>query len=411
MPLTTIILSGMVGVFLDYNNNSDSTGTSAQSAKDRLDHEARKFCLYYLALGLSMWVLSAAERIVWNVAAERMSRRMRIAFYEATLRQEAGWFDTLTTGELTTRISGDINMVQDGSGDKFGFVVQHTARFAAAIVIAFVKGWQLALVVVAVMPVLAGSTMMLGVVLARTAAGGQNAYAAAGGVADEVLASIKTVMAFGGQEREVKRYSEKLRKARKAGLTRAWVVGANIGVVMFAVYGVYGLGFWYGGKLVRQGAMSPARVLNVFFALIIGGFSLGNATPSITAVASARGAAIKVYEIIDRRSPIDAIESKRGIGAEGIAGEIEFRDVVFSYPTRSDVRVLSGMNICVGAGQKVALVGESGSGKSTVIGLVERFYDVDSGAVLIDGTDVRSYNVSSLRQQIGVIMQMPVLFG
>ncbi|KAJ2400530.1 hypothetical protein GGI23_001978 [Coemansia sp. RSA 2559] len=358
-----------------------------------------------------MWVLSAAERIVWNVAAERMGRRMRIAFYEAILRQEAGWFDTLTTGELTTRISGDINMVQDGSGDKFGVVVQYSARFVAAIVIAFVKGWQLALVVVAVMPVLAGSAMMLGVVLARTAAGGQDAYAAAGGVADEVLASIKTVMAFGGQEREARRYSEKLRKARRAGLTRAWVVGTNMGVMMFAVYGVYALGFWYGGRLVRQGAMSPARVLNVFFALLIGGFSLGNAAPSITAVASARGAAIKVYETIDRRSPIDAVDSKRGIGAEGVAGEIELRDVVFSYPTRSDVRVLSGMNICVRAGQKVALVGESGSGKSTVIGLVERFYDVDSGAVLIDGTDVRDYNVSSLRQQIGMIMQMPVLFG
>ncbi|KAJ2091418.1 hypothetical protein IW138_001877 [Coemansia sp. RSA 986] len=412
MPLMTIIFSGIVGVFLDYNNdNNNATSTNRQHVKDQLDHEARKYCLYYLALGLAMWALAATERIVWNVAAERMSRRMRIAFYTSILRQEVGWFDTLTTGELTTRISGDINMVQDGSGDKFGFLIQFIARFVAALVIAFVKGWRLALVVVAVMPILVGSTMMMGVVLARTAAGGQDSYAAAGGVANEVLASIKTVMAFGAQEREVKRYTEKIGSARRVGLTRAWVVGVNMGFVMFALFGLYALGFWYGGRLVRKGEMHPAQVLNVFFALIIGGFSLGNAAPSITALASARGAAVKVYATIDRQSPIDAIDSEHGTSADGISGDIEFCNVGFSYPTRREVQVLSGLNIRVRAGQKVALVGESGSGKSTVIGLVERFYDADSGTVLIDGADVRSYNVCSLRQQMGVIMQMPVLFG
>ncbi|KAJ2558013.1 hypothetical protein EV175_001006 [Coemansia sp. RSA 1933] len=410
MPLMTIIFSGIVGVFLDYNNDEEA-GARAQQIKDRLDHEARRFCLYYLALALAMWGLSALERVVWNVAAERTSRRMRIEFYRAILRQEVGWFDKATSGELTTRMASDINMVQDGSGDKLGFMIQYVARFVAAAVIAFIKGWRLALVVIAVMPMLVGSAVLMGVVLGRTAAGGQSAYAQAGGVAEEVLASAKTVIAFGGQEREIKRYATKLEKARKAGLWRAWVVGLNMGVLMFVLYGIYALGFWYGGKLVRQGEMQPARVLNVFFALIIGGFSLGGAAPAITAVASARGAAVKIYRTIDRQSSIDAIDGQSGISAEGIAGDIELRDVGFSYPTRSDVQVLKGMSLRVKAGQNVALVGESGSGKSTVVGLVERFYDANSGAVLVDGVDVRSYNVGSLRQQIGVIMQMPVLFG
>ncbi|KAJ2654662.1 hypothetical protein IWW48_005975 [Coemansia sp. RSA 1200] len=405
MPLMTVIFSGMVGVFLDYNNDN------GQDAKDELDHEARRYCLYFLALGLSMWVMSATERIAWNVAAERMSRRMRIAFFTSILRQNAGWFDTRKTGELTTQITSDINAVQEGTGDKVGFLIQFIAKFVAAIVIAFTRGWRLALVVTAVMPLLVGSTMAMGVVLARTAAGGQSAYAAAGGVADEVLASIKTVMAFGGQERESKRYTEKLEQARRAGLLRAWVVGINMGFVMFALYALYALGFWYGGKLVRQGEMQPAQVLNVFFALIIGAFSLGGAAPSISALASARGAAVSVYATIDRQSPIDAIEDTHGASADGISGDIELRNVGFSYPTRQDVQVLSNLSIRVRAGQSVALVGESGSGKSTVIGLVERFYDADSGIVLVDGTDVRDYNVRSLRQQIGVIMQMPVLFG
>ncbi|KAJ2634644.1 hypothetical protein GGF40_004076 [Coemansia sp. RSA 1286] len=408
MPLMTIIFSELTGKLLIYNFDN---GQDNQEARDYLDSETRKYCWYFLALGLGMWVAASVQKLTWSVSSERIGKRLRERFYIAILRQNVGWFDALSTGELTTRISGDVNLVQEGTGEKFSFVIQFLTTFITGIILAFTKGWRLTLVVLSVLPVLIGSAGLMGILLAESTTGGQDGYAEAGGVADEVLSSIKTVMAFGGQDRELERYNKKIIKARSKGLKKSLIMGACMGFIMFSIYSVYALGFWYGGKLAREGKMKPETVLNVFFSLIIGGFSLGNAAPSISAVSSARGAAVKVYQVIDRESPIDPVDTEKGRSADGIQGDIELSNVDFRYPTRPDVQVLHDFSIRVRPGQKVALVGESGCGKSTMIGLVERFYDPESGSVKIDGVDVREYNVRSLRQQIGVIMQMPVLFG
>ncbi|KAJ1734921.1 hypothetical protein LPJ61_000821 [Coemansia biformis] len=408
MPLMTLIFSELLGHFLEFNITADG---GSQADRDRLNSETRRYCWYFFALGMAMWVAATIQKMLWAITSERIGKRIRDKFYVAILRQNVGWFDELSTGELTTRISGDVNLVQEGISEKFSFVIQYVATFLAGLILAFVKGWRLALVVLSVLPLMAGSASLMGILLAKDTAGGQDAYASAGSVADEVLSSIKTVMAFGGQARELARFREKIQAARAAGLRKSWVVGGCMGFIMFSIYGVYALGFWYGGKLVRDGRMEPKDVLNAFFALIIGGFALGNAAPSISAVASARGAAVKVYQVIDRKSPIDAVDTETGRKADGIRGEIELEDVHFNYPTRPDVPVLQGLSLRVRAGQRVALVGESGCGKSTTVSLVERFYDPTSGVVRVDGVDVREYNVRSLRQQIGVIMQMPVLFG
>ncbi|KAJ2777742.1 hypothetical protein H4R18_004989 [Coemansia javaensis] len=407
-PLMTLIFSELVGTFL---TNAPKDGTLTQAARDRLNHDTRRYCWYFFALGMAMWVVSTVQKLVYSLTSERIGRRLRERFYTAILRQDVGWFDEVSTGELTTRISGDVNLVQEGISEKLSFVVQYSTTFVAGLVLAFVKGWRLTLVVLSVLPLMAGSGALMGILLAENTAGGQDSYAAAGSVADEVLSSIKTVMAFGGQARELERFRKRIAEARAAGLRKSWIIGGCMGFIMFSIYGVYALGFWYGGKLVREGKMTSVEVLNAFFSLVMGGFALGNAAPSISAVASARGAAVKVYRVIDRASPIDAVDTERGRAADGIRGEIELDDVHFHYPTRPDVPVLRGLSLRVRAGQRVALVGESGCGKSTTVSLVERFYDPVAGAVRVDGVDVREYNVRSLRQQVGVIMQMPVLFG
>lgn len=408
MPLMTIIFADLTQTFIEYDQLTDS---DPAAARHQIDHETRRYCWYFLALGLGMWVVSGVQKLTWSISSERVGKRLRENFYIAILRQDIGWFDGLSTGELTTRISGDANLVQEGISEKFSFVMQYITTFITGIILAFTKGWKLTLVVLSVMPALVLAAALMGKYLAESTSGGQDSYAEAGGVADEVLSSIKTVMAFGGQDRELKRYETKVEKARKTGLRKAWILGLSMGFIMFTIYSAYALAFWYGGKLVRNEEMDAGRVLNVFFSLIIGGFSLGTAAPSISAVASARGAAVKVYQVIDRKSSIDPVDTENGLSADSIQGDIELSGVNFRYPTREDVQVLHDFSIRVRPGQKVALVGESGCGKSTMISLVERFYDPEEGAVKVDGVDVREYNVRSLRQQIGVIMQLPVLFG
>lgn len=156
--------------------------------------------------------------------------------------------------------------------------------------------------------------------------------------------------------------------------------------------------------------MQPGQVLNVFFAIIIGAFSLGNASPHIVSVATARGAAYDVFEIIDRVSPIDP-SSPNGIKPETCEGNITLKNINFHYPQREDVTILQDYSLTIPCGKMVALVGMSGCGKSTIVKLVERFYDPISGIVELDGNDIKSLNVTWLRQQIGMVSQEPTLFN
>ena len=133
--------------------------------------------------------------------------------------------------------------------------------------------------------------------------------------------------------------------------------------------------------------------------------------PISVSIASARGCASRVYGIIARESPIDAVDETKGIKVTDIEGRIDFQNIFFSYPTRPDVPILRGFDLSIKSGEKVALVGSSGCGKSTTVNLVERFYDPDAGTVLIDGVDIKEYNIRSLRQKIGMVTQEPVLFS
>jgi ABC-type multidrug transport system fused ATPase/permease subunit len=219
-----------------------------------------------------------------------------------------------------------------------------------------------------------------------------------------VISSIRTVTAFGGQEREAKRYEKHLDAAEKAGIKKSIATGIGIGSVQFLMFSVYALGFYYGNYLVSIGLMQPGEVLNTFFAIIIGAFSLGQAAPYFQVIGNSQGAGFRIFETLARDSPIDSCSSK-GLKPEKIQGDITFTDVNFTYPSRPDVPILSTFNLQVKAGQTVALVGASGSGKSTIVKLFERFYNPTSGMVSLDGNDISTLNVKWLRQQIGMVSQ------
>lgn len=138
--------------------------------------------------------------------------------------------------------------------------------------------------------------------------------------------------------------------------------------------------------------------------------SLGQTTPSLNAFAAAQVAALKIFETISRKPLIDTSDMS-GVVLEDIEGEIELKDVYFRYPSRPDVQIFSGFSLVVPSGKTVALVGQSGSGKSTVISLLERFYDPEAGEVLIDGVNLKKFQLKWLRQQMGLVSQEPILFA
>eukprot|EP00731_Ephydatia_muelleri_P030841 Em0022g355a len=252
------------------------------------------FSYYYVALATTAMLGAFAANLMSNISAYRQTRRMRIAFYNSVLRQEVGWFDTTKTGQLNTRLQDDTEKIQSGIGDKVAVFLQYTTTFVAGYVIAFTKSWKLSLVLATMVPMLVIMAAAIAKVIASFTFREQKAYASAGAVAEEVLSSIRTVVAFGGEEKEVERYNVVLKKARTEGLKKGLSVSLVAGGMFLILYCMYALGFWYGAVLITQCELAAGDVVTVFFSIMIGSFSLGNALPEIQTFSSAIGSASAV---------------------------------------------------------------------------------------------------------------------
>ncbi|KAJ3315516.1 tRNA N6-adenosine threonylcarbamoyltransferase, partial [Gonapodya sp. JEL0774] len=232
------------------------------------------------------------------------------------------------------------------------------------------------------------------------------AYGKAGAVATDAITSIRTVVAFGGEEREVAKYDKWLAEAEAVGIRYSLLRGLALGTGQLSE----ALGYWYGAVLLSTGSYSAGNVLATLGAVTAGGQSLFQVSPIAQYIATAQGAAYEIFRVLDLKSPIDAF-SAIGKRPSSVEGHIEFRGVSFQYPSRPDVSVLEDFSLVVEAGTTIALVGGSGSGKSTIVKLVERFYDPSRGSVLLDGTDIKDFNINVLRRAVGFVSQEPVLFN
>ncbi|XP_024020533.1 ABC transporter B family member 9 isoform X2 [Morus notabilis] len=397
-PLMTLIFGKLINSF----GESDQSHVLDEVSKVSLD-------FVYLAIGTS--IASFLQVACWMVTGERQATRIRGLYLETILRQDIAFFDTeTTTGEVIGRMSGDTILIQDAMGEKVGKFIQLVSTFLGGFVIAFVKGWLLTLVLLGCIPliVLAGGAMAT--IMSKMASRGQVAYAEAGNVVEQTVGSIRTVAAFTGEKKAIEKYNSKLVIAYNMMAKQGLASGLGLGTVLLIVFGTYGLAVWFGSKLIIEKGYTGGEVINVIFAIMTGGMSLGQTSPCLNAFASGKAAAYKMFETIKRKPNIDAYDTN-GIVLEDMRGEIELKNVYFRYPARPDVQIFAGFSLHVPSGTTTALVGQSGSGKSTVISLLERFYDPDSGEVLIDGVDLKRLQLKWIREKIGLVSQEPVLFA
>ncbi|NWH30399.1 MDR1 protein, partial [Chloropsis hardwickii] len=408
----TFVLSGMQSNGKKFKLNFSTYHSSCPSDPGvDIEGEMTKFAYYYVGIGFAVLILSIIQVWTFLVAATRQTSRIRQKFFFAVLHQEMAWFDTTQIGTLNTRLTDDINTIREGIGDKISIFLQFFSTFVSGLIIGFIYGWKLTLVVMSVSPLLAASAAIWSTLLASLTAKELSAYAKAGAVAEEILTAIRTVVAFNGQQKALEKYDANLEMAKRVGMKKSITTNTCLGLSQFFIFGSYALAFWYGTKLTAEDPhYDIARVLIVFFSVLVGAFSLGQAAPNLETVANARGAAYEVYKIINKKRLIDS-SSKEGYKPDKLIGEIEFRNIHFSYPSRPDVKILKGLNLKVPTGKTIALVGASGCGKSTTVQLLQRFYDPDHGEITLDGRDIRTLNTKWLRENIGIVSQEPVLFA
>ena len=342
--------------------------------------------------------------------SDRLTNKIRVAYLRALLRTEIAFFDQASSGELVSRVSSDVTHIAQATGIKVGLFLQFSVQFIAGLVIGLTRGWQLALVIVALTPLLAIASGVMISAVTKLAALEASAYSRAGGRAQELFSQIRTVAAFTGEARGLKGYMDSLAETVMLSVWSKVAFGLGMGVTLLVLNGSYALALWYGSELILTSSYTGGSVITVFFAVLIGGFSLGQALPNLEAFTRGQAAGYKIFSIVDRKPAIDSSDPG-GLKPERGVGEIELRDVDFVYANRPTQQVFSQFNLTIRAGQCVALVGESGCGKSTVISLIERFYDPVAGAVFLDGTNIKDLNLRWLRRHVGLVSQEPALFA
>ncbi|XP_047122153.1 ATP-dependent translocase ABCB1-like [Schistocerca piceifrons] len=418
-PLNVLFFGDLTGIMVDFVATAN-TGTNADELKKNITQKfldgIQTFAINNSIVGAATFISTYISLACFNYVAYTQIHRIRNLYLKSALRQDIGWYDVHQSGEFASRMSEDMTKLEDGVGEKVPMFVSMVVSFGGSVGLALGRGWELALVCLVSLPVTLIVVGIVGFAASRLAKREMTEYAKAGTIAEEVLSSIRTVIAFGGREKEVERYEKNLLSAKNLNVKRNLLTGLAFGILWFFIYASYALAFWYGVTLIirdmdkTEGQIyDAATMITVFMGVMTGSMSLGMASPFIEAFSIARGAAAKVYSVIDRESLIDSM-SEEGKRPEKIEGSINFRNVHFEYPSRKGVKILKGLNLSIKGGETVALVGSSGCGKSTCIQLIQRFYDPLDGAVELDGHDIRSLNVGWLRSQIGVVGQEPVLF-
>ncbi|KAI3679122.1 hypothetical protein L6452_38431 [Arctium lappa] len=400
MPLMTILFGDLIDSFgQNQNNNNDVVRVVS------------KVSLKFVYLAIGAGFAAFLQVALWMVTGERQAARIRSLYLKTILRQDVSFFDKeINTGEVVGRMSGDTVLIQDAMGEKVGKFTQLLATFVGGFVIAFIKGWLLTLVMLASIPPLVISGAVMSLIISKMASKGQNAYAKAANVVEQTIGSIRTVASFTGEKKAVANYNTSLVDAYKSSVHEGLAAGLGLGSMMLIVFCSYALAVWYGAKMVLERGYSGGTVLTVIFAVLTGSMSLGQASPCLSAFAAGRAAAFKMFETIKRKPEIDAYDTK-GKVLNDIRGDIELKDVYFTYPARPDEQLFSGFSLFISSGMTAALVGESGSGKSTVISLIERFYDPQAGEVLIDNINLKEFQLKWIREKIGLVSQEPVLFA
>lgn len=347
----------------------------------------------------------------WMSTGERQADRIRYLYLQALLRQDLSFFDLeVSSGVVVDGMTADTFHIKQATGEKVGKLIQILGTLLSGFVIAFSRGWKLTLVMSAIIPLILASGYAMDLIISKTSRKVFEANGNAGNVLEQVISAIRTVVPFGGEKKGVQAYDKALKKADRASLQECLAAGVGMGGIMFFTFSAYAFTLWFGAQLIVHGGYTGGKVITVLFSIIIGTGALGQSTPSLTAIASGTVAAHKMFKVINRVPAVD-VSDDSGQVLDSLQGHIEFKNLSFVYPSRPGHEIFSDFTLSVPAGSTAALVGESGSGKSTVVSLIERFYDPITGEVLIDGVNLKKLKLSWFRRQVGLVSQEPVLLG
>ena len=456
MPCLSIFFGAILSETADSGGTTDSNSTTIVAGRRTTSTGNSSTLNLFLFVSIGMFFSGFVNNICFNIGADRQVFAFRQSYLRNVLFLDMRHYDVLDIHGVPTSIGQHTNALKDASGQQLGTFVASVCQFFAGLVIALLTAWKIALVLLAVMPIL---VCAIGGFLASMNAFTSSQYAnhkRAGEVLSQALMNLKTVISLNAQSRVCEKHLIFREFARRDEIKQNKSFSHMLGMLMAGIYAIQGFSMFYGGSLIFEGQLNSktqkpftgADVITVYYALLFGVFGLMGIGPWFSAYGKLKPAMesyfkmalknrdnigtneyLRIEKSDDCDTGLDVPPEKNGIPF------VRFQAVTFQYPSRStkqgdkqndnndtmrvtrksnnaDLRpVLNDLNLDIYPGQKVAIVGPSGSGKSTIAQLVERFYDVSDGAIYINGANLKSLSVNKFRQITSFVTQEPVLFG
>ncbi|KAL3833184.1 hypothetical protein ACJIZ3_007920 [Penstemon smallii] len=372
----------------------------------------RIYALCFLGLAVFSMLINVCQHYNFAAMGEKLTKRIRERMLSKMLTFEIGWFDQdeNSTGAVCARLAKDANVVRSLVGDRMALLIQTFSAVIIACTMGLAIAWKLALVMIAVQPLIIICYYFKRVLLKNMSKKAMKAQFESSKLAAEAVSNLRTVAAFSSQARILQMLEKAQEGPKKESIRQSWFAGIGLGTSQSLMTCTWALDFWYGGKLIAEGFIGAEALFQTFMILVSTGRVIADAGTMTNDLDKGANAVGSVFAVLDRYSLIEP-EDPDGFKPDKLMGHIELHDVEFAYPARPNTIIFKGFSIDIEAGKSTALVGQSGSGKSTIIGLIERFYDPSRGVVKIDGRDIKSYHLRSVRKHIALVSQEPTLFA
>src|SRR5690606_23502290 len=364
--------------------------------------------LFVVAVALAL--ATAARFFFVSLLGERVVADLRQRLYGHLIGLDPAFHDRSRSGELVSRLSADAELLRSVIGTTMSVALRSSVTVVGSLAMLFVTSPRLAMyslvgIPLSVLPIVLGARR-----LSKASRASQDRVADANALAAESLGAVRTVQAYAREPYERERFGEALRIAVATARRRIAAQSMVTAAAIVLIFGAIVLVLWSGAHDVVAGTMSAGTLGQFVLYALIGGGSVGALAEVWNELQRAAGGMGRISELLHRQPAVAAPASPKPL-PQPVRGAIRFEDVRFHYARREVAPALDGFDLEVRPGETVALVGPSGAGKSTVLSLLLRFHDPQSGRVCLDGVDLRELDPAELRANVALVPQQPVLFA
>ncbi|MFN0160974.1 MAG: ABC transporter transmembrane domain-containing protein [Burkholderiales bacterium] len=383
-------------------------GFAAGAAPGEIDRHF--IALFGIACLLAVFTAARFYMVSW--LGERVTADLRSAVQANMLLQSPRFFETTQTGEVLSRLTTDTTLVQTVVGTSISMGLRNAFLCVGGIAMLVITNPRATIIILAIIALTVIPVALIGRRVRKLSRASQDRVADASALAGEVLAAMPVVQAFTNEPLERSRFSQSVERAFATGIDRTRVRAWLTAVIIVIVFGGAIYGLWLGARAVAAGSMSAGTLAqSVLYVAIVAG-AVGALAEVFGEVMRAAGATERLLELQTAPAHIASPASPQGFPPVSLRGaEVTFEAVRFSYPSRPGQRAIDGLDLAIAAGETVAVVGPSGAGKTTLMQLLLRFHDPDSGAVRLDGVDLRRASLRELRSRIAIVPQEVVIFA